>query len=126
MVTKLRLARVQTGMNIRDFARWLNLSESLLSKMETGKHYVPEKWRNILADALELNVQDICDEKGWPISSDVSQSSIKTSEFSSSDSLTVHSSAALQCDLHGLNSSSRSPIRSCPESGTRPLTFRRG
>ena len=125
MVTKLRLARVQTGMNIRDFARWLNLSESLLSKMETGKHYVSQKWRNILAEALDLKVEDICDEQGWPIGSESRKNSIDINEASSSlDSVTVSSSANPQYDLHRLNTNSRPLMRSCPDPSIRP--FRRG
>src|SRR5258705_11306464 len=65
MVTKLRMARVKTGLSLRAFAQANKLSESLLSKMETGKYYIPEKWRQTLAEALGLTVAAICDEKGW-------------------------------------------------------------
>ena len=125
MVTKLRLARVKNGINVRDFARRLNLSESLLSKMETGKHYVPKKWRNILAEALDLSVENICDEKGWPLTSDSSENSVDTTEtLNSSESLTLRSSANIHYDLNGPNSSSHSLIRSGPDPGIRP--YRRG
>ena len=42
MVTKLWMARVKTGLSLRAFAQANKLSESLLSKMETGKYYIPE------------------------------------------------------------------------------------
>ena len=125
MVTKLRLARVKSGINVRDFARRLNLSESLLSKMETGKHYVPKKWRNILAEALDLRVEDICDEKGWPLTSDSNENSGDPTEIlKPSESLPLRSSANTQYDLNGPNSSTRSLIGSGPDPGIR--SYRRG
>jgi len=67
MVTNLRLARVRTGLRLRDFARRHSLSEARLSRWETGKEYIPPAWRQVLAKTLGVTEQAICDERGWPI-----------------------------------------------------------
>jgi len=67
MVTVIRIARIKTGMSLRDFAKVNGLSEVTLCKVERGKGYIPPSWRNILSEALNLPVEAICDEKGWPL-----------------------------------------------------------
>jgi transcriptional regulator with XRE-family HTH domain len=66
MVTKLRIARIKTGLSLRQFARNNGLSETTLSRIERGTQYVPPKWRLALAAALDLAVIEICDDRGWP------------------------------------------------------------
>lgn len=66
-VTNIRVLRVRTGKTMREFAGENGLSEVMLSRIEKGRQYVPPKWRNVLAGALGVAVEDICDpETGWP------------------------------------------------------------
>lgn len=66
MLTVLRLARLKTRATLRSFARLHQLDEATLSRIERGIQYVPPHWRQRLAIALELGVDDICDARGWP------------------------------------------------------------
>lgn len=65
-VTRLRVARVRTGLNLRQFARDYGLSEARLCKVERGIEYIPPAWREVLAKALGVSVQDLIDERGFP------------------------------------------------------------
>jgi transcriptional regulator with XRE-family HTH domain len=67
MVTVLRIARVKTGMSLRAFAKALEMPESTLCKIERGVQYVPPLWRDKLAAAVGLAVQEICDLDGMPL-----------------------------------------------------------
>lgn len=65
-VTAMRIARVRTGLTLRQFARLHGLSEPRLCKVERGLEYVPPKWRPVLVKALGLTEQDLCDSRGFP------------------------------------------------------------
>ncbi|TDA64500.1 MAG: XRE family transcriptional regulator [Clostridia bacterium] len=67
MITALRLARMKTGKTLRSFANENHFSEVMLSRIERGQAYVPPNWREKLAQALGVRVEDICDPvTGWP------------------------------------------------------------
>ena len=67
MVTVLRIERVKTGMTLRKFANSVGISETTLSRIETGKSYITPKQRVKLSEYLGMDVGDICDENGWPV-----------------------------------------------------------
>lgn len=68
MVTALRLYRVKTGKTLRQVARELGIPEVGLCRCERGQAYIPPAWRERLAKALGVQVEDICDsETGWPV-----------------------------------------------------------
>jgi len=66
MITVLRLQRVRTGKTLRQFARENDLSEVVLCRIERGKQYISPAAREVLANALGMPVDQICDEHGWP------------------------------------------------------------
>lgn len=67
MVTNLRLLRVKTGRTLRQVARELQIPEVGLSRVEKARAYIPPAWRERLAQALGVRVEDICDPAtGWP------------------------------------------------------------
>lgn len=67
MVTKLRLLRLQADMTLREFAKELGLSETLLVRVERGHSYVPPAWRAKLAGALGRRPEELWDPvTGWP------------------------------------------------------------
>jgi DNA-binding XRE family transcriptional regulator len=67
MITALRIARIRTGMSLRDFARKVGIPETTLCKIEKGTHYVPPAWRPKLAEALGIRVGEMCNEDGLPL-----------------------------------------------------------
>jgi hypothetical protein len=57
---------VKTGLSLRAFAKTFGFSEVILCRIEKGVQYVPPAWRARLAEALNLSIDEICDEHGWP------------------------------------------------------------
>lgn len=67
-VTRLRVCRVKTGLNIKDFAGKHGLPYQMLNRAELGQAYIPPQWREQLAEALGVTVSDICDPAtGFPL-----------------------------------------------------------
>ena len=66
MITALRLARTKTGKTMRHFAREHGFAETALCRIERGQAYIPEKWRQRLASSLQIGIDELCDERGWP------------------------------------------------------------
>ncbi len=71
--TAIRIARIRTGKNLRDFARQHGLSESTLCRAERGIGYVPPAWRPVLARALNVTEDALVDERGFPKLDEVEQ-----------------------------------------------------
>lgn len=66
MVTRLRVLRVGTGLNLKQFAESCDLNSARLCRVERAVEYVPPTWRQKLAEALGVEVEEICDSNGWP------------------------------------------------------------
>lgn len=67
MVTQLRMIRTARGLTIRELAKMTGIHEICLNVTDLGQKYAPLKWRKPLADALNVPVDSIFDENGWPI-----------------------------------------------------------
>ena len=64
--TKLRVARVTTGLTIKEFAKRHGLNTDRLYRVERGQMYAPLTWRPILAQALGIAQDDLFDSRGFP------------------------------------------------------------
>lgn len=66
MLTVLRCERLKRGLTVKQFSERYNLSRTRLSRLETGREYIPPSWRTKLSDALGVPVESFCDEAGFP------------------------------------------------------------
>jgi transcriptional regulator with XRE-family HTH domain len=55
------MLRVEMGQSLRAFAKAYGFSEDMLIRIERGHAYVPEPWRDRLAAALGVSVDEILD-----------------------------------------------------------------
>ncbi len=59
MLTKVKLARLKLGFRQWDVARQVGISESSLSKIETGRTQLSTDFATRLAEVLNVGVEDI-------------------------------------------------------------------
>jgi transcriptional regulator with XRE-family HTH domain len=64
MLTTLRYKRLAKGLKINEMAQAVGIHETLLSKIELRQSYCPPKWREKLANFLEVTTDEIFDEHG--------------------------------------------------------------
>ena len=69
-MTKMRYLRGKEGESMCAFARRLGLHHGMASPIETGKLSCPPKWRQVIAEALSVTVEEIFDEHGFAIKVD--------------------------------------------------------
>jgi transcriptional regulator with XRE-family HTH domain len=61
---RLRLARQQRNLTQGDIARRVGLDEHLLEQYETGTHPIPLPELELIANALDLRLEDLFDQRG--------------------------------------------------------------
>ena len=66
LATKLRVARVATGLTMKEFAKKHGLNADRLCRIERGQMYVPPAWRPILSEVLDIRQDELIDDRGIP------------------------------------------------------------
>lgn len=68
MLTRIRVLRLKQGERyMSEFAAKHKIPVYVLYRVEPGTGYVPLKYRQKLAKALGVRVEDILDERGFPL-----------------------------------------------------------
>ena len=65
MLSNAKLSRMKGGMTQEKVSLAIGINPKLLSMFETGKCVLPEKWKEPLANVLNITLEEICDEKGY-------------------------------------------------------------